>query len=1057
MHKFQFPQVCIVEASAGSGKTYALAKRYLQLLINPCLKPEEIPISAILAITFTNKAAIEMKERILEFLKKIALDKFRDQKEKDDILASLGVEDAAAVQKAYRIMDELVRNYNFFQVQTIDSFINAILCACAFKLNLSANFKTEENHREYLAYSLDKLIDKASADKSILRLFHDFLKQYLFIENKTAWFPKQDILSILNALFSKANKYQGDFVRSSITAEDLVSEKKDVLRLMNRLKEKLPSRTNASFSKALVNFLEINSKNSFDIADVSTFLKREDLPVNKGCEIPAEARALWDKLRLGLSRVCEIESASAFNHYIDIFNNILSDLKNTASVEDILFLDALNKQARSLFDERSRFLPELYFRLSCRFKHFLIDEFQDTSQLQWDNLFLMVEEAVSTSGSLFYVGDKKQAIYRFRGGEIGLIGMVKEHFKGFNLIEESLDVNYRSQKEIVQFNNLVFSRDNLERFFSQKEQIQKSGLEFSDLETAEIINVFKGVKQSYREDKSAGFVKVEAVECKTKPERDGIVKDKLLVLVRDLSRRFALSDIALLSRKNDEVELLTSWFLEEGIPAASENTLNLRQNPLIKELVSLLKFLNSPIDDLYFASFILGDIFLSASKLDIQKIRDFLFAFQQRNKQNVYLYREFRLQFPDAWDNLIEEFFKNVGFVPLYELVISIFHKFNLTKEFSDYQGFFMKFLELIKQEEEDYPTICAFLEFFDKTEDDRLYVHVSQSNAVNILTIHKSKGLEFPVVIVPFLEMNVKPDKEAVICSENELKLMRIKKKYADFSCLLNQVYRKEYLKSFIDELNSVYVALTRAADELYVFAAAKAESGINLAGLLLPETNFQSGGQINYRKDDKKQDAPQVEIPPSEYTDWVEHLKDEFVERQALKIREKVLRGDVLHYILSFIGNVYQQDKGQLIKQAVNNARPRFPFIHNFEELEMVINHLLSKEELKPYFELAEGEVYLEKEIVDSFGNTKRIDRLVVQSKHVWIIDYKSAFGGNKHADNAQIAEYIKIVQDIYPHTNYREKVFKTSIGVGVYPYSEIHGILIYLDDLSVEEVKN
>ena len=199
------PQIHIVEASAGSGKTHCLAKRYVQLLINPALKPREIPLNTILAITFTNKSAIEMKERILDFLKRIALDKFADGKQKQDILSGLAVERPKAQEKAHRIMDELIRNYNFFQVQTIDSFINAILSGCAFKLNLSANFKTEKYYREYLVYSLDKLIDKAAEDDEVKALFCNFLLRYLSIENRTGWFPKQNILDAVSSLFFKNN------------------------------------------------------------------------------------------------------------------------------------------------------------------------------------------------------------------------------------------------------------------------------------------------------------------------------------------------------------------------------------------------------------------------------------------------------------------------------------------------------------------------------------------------------------------------------------------------------------------------------------------------------------------------------------------------------------------------------------------------------------------------------------------------------------------------------------------------------------------------------------
>ncbi|MCX5703316.1 MAG: UvrD-helicase domain-containing protein, partial [Candidatus Omnitrophica bacterium] len=532
---FKFPQVCKVEASAGCGKTYALARRYIQLLINPCLNPQAIPLRELLAITFTNKAAIEMKGRILEFLKKIALDKFAGPKEKEDILSSLAVDEEFARQKAYKIMDNLIRNYNFFQVQTIDSFINAILCGCAFRLNLSASFKTERDWRQYLIYSLDKLIDRAQEDKEILSLFYGFLKQYLYIGNKTSWFPKQNIQASIASLFSKSNRYADKFIRNNIEPKELLLEKKGLIKLLDELNSNLPEATHQSFKNSLAVFLE-EDRDSLDIDRLSNWFKREGFPVRKGETPSPETIKLWRQIRKNIKGLCELESASVFNYYIDIFNNVLYDLKKISSDKDVLFLEALNKEARSLFDEKSLSLPELYYRLATRFKHFLIDEFQDTSRLQWENLFPMVEEALSTEGSLFYVWDRKQAIYRFRGGEVSLMDSVKRRFQDSNLIEEFLTINYRSQKSIVEFNNLIFSRDNLKRFLEQKEEAKKAGPELSSSDMDEILNIFRGSRQTYKEDKTGGYVKSEFLDYKTKEERDEALKGQIFSLIADLGK-----------------------------------------------------------------------------------------------------------------------------------------------------------------------------------------------------------------------------------------------------------------------------------------------------------------------------------------------------------------------------------------------------------------------------------------------------------------------------------------------------------------------------------------
>lgn len=1030
------PEVYKLEASAGSGKTYALAKRYIKLLVNPDLKPQEAPLNSILAITFTNKAATEMKERILESLKKIALDGFASPKEREDMLSYLCVGRKAAGEKAHFVMDSLMRNFNFFQVQTIDSFVNTVLSGCAFKLNLSAAFKTEEDYGRYLAYSLDKLIDQACQDEAVMKMFRDFLRRYLFIEARTGWFPKQNMLSIMEGLFSKSNKYQGRFIHDETGSGELILRRRRILGLMARLKEGLPAQTNALFSKSLASFIE-QSGGNFNLDRVPDFFKRKDFPVNKDGRVGPEKKKLWGQIRRGLSALCQAESDSAFNCYIDIFNRLLLDLKDISSREDVLFLEALNKQARSLFGEKLLDLPELYWRLACRFRHFLIDEFQDTSLLQWENLFPMVEEALSTGGSLFYVGDRKQAIYRFRGGEISLMDSGKERLGAYNLTEGSLTVNYRSRKEIVEFNNNVFSQENLKRFLCRAQQAKRSAMEFSAGEIEAVCRVFEGSRQVCRQDKPGGYVKLELVEQQAGLETGDSLRQGVLGLIGDLTSRFWRKDIAILARRNEEVQLLSSWLLEEGIACESEKTLDIKQNSYIKELVSFLKFLNSPIDNLSFASFILGDIFLKASGLAAGAIQDFIFRFQHKDgKEAGYLYREFRQQFSVAWDGLIEEPFKAVGFVPLYELTVSILSKFDVVKEFYEYQGFFMRLLELIKEQEEERASISSFLEFFEQAPAEDLYVKAIDSDSVKILTIHKSKGLQFKAVILPFLEMNVRVDSEIVVPRGQDSRLIHLKRRYADFSQRLAGIYRQEYLKSFIDELNSVYVAFTRASDELYVFVSPKGQAGLNLASELLPKERLEFGSRAGSMEDrGAAAHFESADLPFSRYKDWIHILKDEFIDPDALRNRQGILKGNILHCILSFIGNLYRKDEEEALAEAIARARIGFPLIRDFSGYEQSVRRMLSSRDLAPYFKAPDASVYTEKEVVDSSGSTRRIDRLIIKEGRAWVIDYKST-REDREGHLIQVREYADIIRKVFPAL-------------------EVKGVLIYLDDLGKEEI--
>ncbi len=407
-----FPQVYVVKASAGSGKTYALARHYLKLLLSEKSSPEEV--ENILAITFTNKASREMKERISDLLKRLALDKFADPREEEELLSSIHIDKKQAQAKARQLISYIISNYNFFQVKTIDSFINMILLGCAWSLGLSSRFKIQDNPAEYLRYGLYECIDTADKDKKIQKVFENFLHQYIYLVGRRSWLPTADMLVLMDSMLYHLNVFGGRFRKFDLKKESIFKEKQQLLALYRRLRENLPEGTSGTFSNTLDNFLEENSE-IFDFQEISrrkTFLG-EMLPVSKTKSVPERIAKLWDNIRLKTRVLAEKEARAFFNCYIDIFDMVYQSLRNLAAKEDVLFLEELNQQAQLLINENGITVPELYYRLAARLKHFLIDEFQDTSLLQWQNLYPMIEEAISQGGSLFCVGDKKQAIFFF--------------------------------------------------------------------------------------------------------------------------------------------------------------------------------------------------------------------------------------------------------------------------------------------------------------------------------------------------------------------------------------------------------------------------------------------------------------------------------------------------------------------------------------------------------------------------------------------------------------------------------------------------------------------
>jgi ATP-dependent helicase/nuclease subunit A len=998
------------------------------LAMGQFVHPAQLSFKNILAITFSNKAMIEMKQRILDLLKRIALDQFRDAEEKKLLLGCFGISEKEARRRAYSLMDNLLKQYNFFQVQTIDKFMNAILSGCAFRIGLSSGFKIRTDSSDYLRRSLDKFLDQALTDMPTARLFGALLDQYLFLEQKSGWFPKEDIFKIVLKLFKTSNHLGQDFARLPVEGPEVAARKTAILKKMKSLARQLPEATHKTFTKSLSGFLA-NDPEYFDFDQLSEYFTREAFPIAKSQEAPEQVARLWEEIHRELAQAAALESAVLFNSYIDVFHGVMKAFRGLASHDDALFLDELNFRARLLFDENAITVPELYYRLAMGLKHFLVDEFQDTSCLQWQNLDGMVEEALSVGGSLFYVGDKKQAIYRFRGGDVGLFDALAARFRHFPVSRDALTRNYRSRHEIVRFCNQVFSQESLKRLLGASELVDPES----------VLKIYEGAEQELLPGREGGEVSVSFIEAQSSEERDQITREKLTGLLDQLKkeRGYGWGELAILVRSNKEVEKVSEWLIERPVPVASERTLNIRQNGRIKELVSLLKFLNSPIDNLSFASFIFGNMFVRVSGISQEATHDFIFRQKARalTQKRLYFYRAFREEFPKAWEAFFEELFKTVGFIPLYELTVSVFAKFRCLEHFEDDQGFFMRFLELIQEKEEEQPGLPLFLEFFDKVEGEELYLKGAATEAVRVMTIHKAKGLDFPVVITPFLKMDLEVEDVLPQAGEEGLLLRRVSKKYRKFSPVLQEAYCREYQRAFVDELNAVYVALTRAREGLFIFVPAGGKRLPNLLTVLLEEGCWGAGAPRGQEARHPRQKGEAFALAPSRYENWVKLLKEEFCDRGLLERRRQVARGEVLHSGLSYIGNLWQKDKDSALKEAAARLEARYPFYEEMSECAATLKKIIHVREFERFFSVSDAEVVSEREIAGPDGRIKRLDRLIIKHDEVWILDYKSSREEEPFAI-LQVRGYMEVAR-------------------GIFGPKKVRGFILYLDSFAAQEV--
>ncbi len=1037
-------QILKVEASAGSGKTRALSGKFIEIILNSTLNKDEIPLNSLIAITFTNKAAVEMKSRILETLKSIAfnidyngslIDFKKNSNFKKDIIC----------KSAEHIIDNIVREYDFFKVQTIHSFIREMLKGSIFKIGRSAGFRVAENFSEYLTYSFDELIDQSETNPELMILFENFIQHYIYIKENPPWIPKNDILDHIEVLYGVHNIYGYNLLGSDIRDEDIWKIKGEISAILKKIDKLLPEGTDQRFQRTLKMIIE---KKRFTSKDFKKTFLRQNFPVKKNYNTPHEVEKLWRRLQKTITEFCESESVSLYNPYISIFNNVYKLLDERSRKDDLIFLEELNKHIHLLIADGHINVPEICCRVAPNIKHYLIDEFQDTSILDWNNLSQLIEDALARGGSLFYVGDKKQAIYRFRGGEPRLFDAVPKFLQPYKTEEANLGINYRSEKEIVMFNNRIFSPENLRRTIEEIISKEKEEFSLSEDNIAEILHIFHGSIQNVPTEKENGYVYIENIDGEDSEDCNDKIFNKIIDCIHDIKNRgFSYGDVAILTRSNKEVETLTALLLSNNINVVSDKTLSVKENRYINEIIAFLQFLDSPIDNRAFASFILGDIFLKATELSREEIEKFIFSLRgdASGKRRQYFYTAFRAQFGDIWEKFIEkEFFKKAGIFPLYEFVRQIYETFQVFEHFPMQYAFFMRFIELIKEEEIEHRSVSAFLEFINSInpEDRRLYVDASEThNAVKILTYHKAKGLEFPVVIIPFLSLQIKLNKYMPHVSNEKNDTVTIKyiiKSYVLWSKLLEQQYKDEYVRAFIDELNILYVAMTRAKYELFGFIPERL-SGIkhNRIKYLVSNECIESGIKQKFSVYSKKpsENVDQIfQLEPTPYRSWIGLLTNEFIEVKELIRRKNIKKGKMLHCILSYIGNCKDEDIELIIKNALGWARTEYDIIEEAGIVEKNIRTLITHKAIKDFFFVDNGTVYTEKELVDIFGNAKRVDRLIVKEDSVLVIDFKSAREQEDYRE--KVLEYMEIIKDIY-----KDKI--------------VGGYLIYIESRRVEEV--
>lgn len=1073
MEKIKFPHILIYDSSAGSGKTHQLALRYLHLLLisQPDIKHH---INNLLAITFTNKSAQEMRKRIIEWIKRILLDLDVNENTGKKILSEIknnislndreikiiDLSESEIRNRINRVFQYVLKNYNDFKVSTIDSFVTLILKASSFKLGLSPDFEIVLNMDPYFNNTIDRIFQDILEKKEIRAVFDKFIENYCFIkQEKISWFPKDFIKDNIKEIWERIKQTGKNVFIEKDMLEQFDNEK---IEIKDDLKKKTKSLFLNLLEEIKLKGLDIN-KNF--LKKVHEYLEKENLSLmkkytgsnlkgllNKNSDLPSQKISRdWTCLCEQVSDFYIKQANYYYYHLIEIFQLFEENLYTEARFKNnIILIQELNNLLKDILkraEDDPSFLPELYYYLSSRYHHFLIDEFQDTNYLQWQNLSILTEEALSSGGSLFVVGDKKQAIYNWRGASSLLLNEVGKNFNLGDVYHNSLDINFRSNPNIVWFNSRVFQAENIvNNFINPLKNFLKENINrvIDTYKNSDQKTITSGIKTGYV------YIKKIVQDKLTVDEIKENIKEEFLIIIKNIKKRdiYQDKDICILCRKKKEVDDVVNWLLAEKINVESDTTVDIRNNPFINEILCLIEFLNNPLNNAAFINFLSGNIFRHNFS-DMDNISDWYHA-QLIQHKDVVLYKEFEKKYPKVWDDYFSTIFSYIGYLPTYEFVLLILKKWNVFQNFTEFAPYFLRLLEIIKNLEDTDVNIYHLLDKIYSDEDKELFLLNTGEgiDAVKVMTIHKAKGLEFPVIILPFSNLRAITNNMFFSESSDYLNIFRINKDDTTLSEELNYIYFNTRNQEMIEELNNLYVSFTRAKKELYVLLPQSTGVKNKLAPLIFQHPDFKPfiyedelkiGNEI-IEKEEKRKHEDFSDLNYENFEEdikWFELLRTKVVKpEQISKIRFRAIKkGEMLHYILSLIDWFPDDKLDKKILQALHKFN-----IEDEENIKEDIKELLlsnfNKKEFNCFFQLKdEDKVYKEKDIVNSKGHLKRIDRFIVRENVIDVIDFKT---GEEYQQEhtQQVKEYISLLKEIYPD-------------------KKINGYLCYLDEQLVKEV--
>ncbi|HTO24042.1 MAG TPA: UvrD-helicase domain-containing protein [Spirochaetia bacterium] len=1017
------PRVTVLKASAGSGKTFRLTQRYAQFLLS-----EKIPrngLRNLMALTFSNNAAREMRRKVLEWLKLLALGDHSRLAQMAEITSG-GTERLA--RRAGELVDLVLSRYSEFQVRTIDSFMAALFRASALDFGFGPEIEISLDPEPLVDYAWSLFLREAREGSPAARLLDQTVASVLDFSTSAGgfdWNPAGALLEELRRLESRVSG-MGEALVAEDPAAMLQGHRDRIERTWESLAELversgLDRHGNSRFPSLLAS---VRERRFSDLVAGSL----RNPPVRKP---PASARAAvqaYERIRSGWQEAVEAVhgfAAAWARAYYQPFLRLHAELSGfqdrVKKARATIFISDIGRQLAAYLTQDM--VPDVYFRIGERVWHYLVDEFQDTSPLQWKTLFPLVENSLAMDGSLFVVGDTKQAIYSFRQADYTIMRGLETQspFPSAPRDVRELGVNWRSRPRLVEFAQEVF-RVRAAGSEAYREAARRSGLD--------------QWHQEARPEQGRGYVEVRLLHRDDEEPPERAVLQEIVTALR--ARGWGWEDVALLAPKNADIVRATAWLNDLGVPVISFSSLDVRSRTVAGELLALLAFLDSPPDDLAFATFLLGTIaaraFAPGGGPGITEIHDFLF----RCRGERPLYKAFQREFPAAWNQVFARLFRSAGYLPLYDLVSEACVRLDVFATLPQEEATFAKLLEVVKDfEGSGESSLREFLGAAgaDHGADDTAKWAIDVppgSPSVRAMTIHKAKGLGFPVVIVLLYGERGRGFPYAILRegADNSGRLVKVTKDLARHDEALDALYREETTRAEVDRLNRLYVALTRAETEMYVIGvqAEKEEFPFDL----LPTEGWAPGANKESARPHKEEhrEEREPEAPRSH-----EALPVRLTLESSYLSREERRRGELAHRILELLPGAAAAEAGleAAAERAVAESRGDPA---EAQRLLPALRRLLSQPLLADCFLPAADRAFLtECELCDSSGRLVRMDRVVVEPGRITVVDYKTG-EEEPAAHEAQLRDYLGIAS-------------------GAWPGRRARGVLAYVDLGSVREL--